>query len=155
MLSNKGTNMNFGEESIAKINYRLSGGMGTDNFLAKKNVMAHIDMIRGLVPGSDLIEIDITRLDGSTGIIKFEHQQDCCENVVVDQVDNNVERHIGGFLTGIKSKTSNQEEQDEDGYMDESNTWTFYDLETTRGRLSFRWHGSSNGYYSEDVDIIQ
>ena len=62
------------------------------------------------------------------------------------------------FLS-IEERTSNND----DNYikketlhrLDNSVTWTFYEIATNKGRITLRWCGTSNGYYSESVDFVK
>lgn len=102
-----------------------------------------IATIEGLQADSERVRITFT--DGTTYV--QHHEQDCCESVLVSQVDGNPSIHIGEKLMSIKETTlSNSNE------VDESGTATFYKVVTTRGWLDWRWQGESNGYYSESVD---
>jgi hypothetical protein len=87
-------------------------------------------------------------------IMIFYHEQDCCENFVLEDVD-------GDFYDIINTKILLAEERistDSDGInnainYNDSNTWTFYTIRTLRGTITMRFCGSSNGYYSERCDI--
>lgn len=95
-------------------------------------------------------EIRIEFEDGATAV--FYHSQDCCETVVVDDVNGDWADLIGTPLLVADERVS---EETLDGCEpgDESNTWTFYTFRSVRGSVDVRWHGSSNGYYSEYVDL--
>jgi hypothetical protein len=45
------------------------------------------------------------------------------------------------------------EEEDERRSNHDSYTWTFYKFSTIKGSVTVRWCGSSNGYYSEEVNF--
>ena len=109
----------------------------------EKLFMREIVAIEGLEQDSGRVTVRFS--DGS--YIEQYHIDDCCEYVRVEQVDGDVSKHIGAIATDFVEK-SRVAEADE---VDESGTWTFYTLVTTKGYLDWRWLGESNGYYSEDV----
>lgn len=81
------------------------------------------------------------------------HSQDCCESVNIDDIVGDLEDLIG--LPILQADEASQEgmPKNNDGYEDESSTWTFYILATNKGSVTIKWYGSSNGYYSESVDF--
>lgn len=90
-------------------------------------------------------EIIFTVLGGAK--YKMYHEQDCCEEVNLESVDQPWEVIYGSPVLAAEER-SNQKEN-EDGRT----TWTFYKIATVRGTVNIRWVGSSNGYYSEDVSF--
>ena len=81
---------------------------------------------------------------------KMYHEQDCCENVWLEDINGNVDNILNSEILRFDEKCKND---DEAGKNDMSETYTFYTIATSKGYLDLRWHGTSNGYYSESVDF--
>ena len=89
-----------------------------------------------------------------TNYVRFYHEQSCCESVYIENICGDLEDLVGAPLL-IAEEVSNEEFEAAykvDEY-EESYTWTFYKFATRKGYVDVRWYGSSNGYYSESVDV--
>ena len=104
-----------------------------------------ITNITGLENGSD--EIRFTTAEGT---LVLYHGQDCCETVSVEEFYGEPGWLIGAPVLTAEERTSNDEPG---GAAEESATWTFYEIATNKGSVTIRWLGTSNGYYSESVDV--
>lgn len=78
--------------------------------------------------------------------IRFFHEQDCCESVVIDDVEGDLNDLIGLTIL-VAEEVSHASEWE----GDESGTWTFYKFATAKGSVTVKWLGTSNGCYSESV----
>ena len=78
------------------------------------------------------------------------HDQDCCENVAIDDICGDLDLLLGSPLTMAEEITESRGNPPPGKYS-ESWTWTFYRLATVRGYVTIRWLGESNGCYSESV----
>lgn len=119
--------------------------------------------IVGMEKGSECI--DIYTSDGM--MYQMYHEQDCCEDVTVDDVCGDIQDLMGVPLLVVEERTSEENPPDvteqrlklqkDAAYVEwkDSFTWTFYHFATSKGYLDLRWYGSSNGYYSERVDFKQ
>ncbi len=89
------------------------------------------------------------------GVFAMFHSQDCCESVVIYQIDGNLQSLVGSPLVVAKedSGPDRPRKVEKPEYPDESETWTVYIFETATAKIRIVWHGSSNGYYSESVQI--
>lgn len=84
------------------------------------------------------------------GDVVFLHYRDCCESVEITEHDGDLEWLVGAPIT-VAEVVSNEYEREPDYGPDER--WVFYRFATTKGEVTVRWHGSSNGYYCTDVDV--
>ena len=97
-----------------------------------------------LAPGSDEGSITTT-----LGVLRFWHDPDCCECVQITDIIGDPADIIGGVIVLVEERDSSGHPAPEHA---ESYTWTFYEVRTTKGDITIRWLGESNGYYSEAVD---
>lgn len=99
---------------------------------------------------------DEVRIETNKGSYLMFHERDCCEKVYLEEVIGDIEDLIGSplllaeMVTNKKDRFNKTEDE-----LDDSWTWTFYKLATTKGSVTLRWLGESNGYYSEEVTIIK
>ncbi len=115
-------------------------------------VINHIKDISGLVISAieggkvNDDEIIFSFTDGNK--IKLYHDQDCCEAVFIYEIDADIQDIVDGRVIEFREDVNTDTAKDS-----ESQTWTFYNISTTKGSVNIRWLGESNGYYSERVDI--
>lgn len=102
--------------------------------------------------GDDRIEIETTRKSYA-----MFHSQDCCECVAIHDIKGDLQKLVGDELIVAREETASERPADAEKpeYEDESCTWTTYYFETAKHKVRIRWHGSSNGYYSESVQIAE
>ena len=110
------------------------------NTLKGRTVVA----VEGMTEGNDVVTFVLS--DGAKMVLW--HEQDCCERVDLVDVHGDPDDLLGEILEA--------EEEIDGPYQDEeygdSVTWTFYKIGTIKGRVTLRWQGESNGYYSESVN---
>jgi hypothetical protein len=88
--------------------------------------------------------------------VRMYHVQDCCESVSIEDIVGNLDDLVGTPLLLVEEVSNYEPEEktvDEDEWHSESETWTYYRFRTIKGSVDIRWYGTSNGYYSESVDI--
>lgn len=87
---------------------------------------------------------------------KLYHDRNCCESAYIEDISGDLEDLIDFPILMAEEITSDEHPQGygvpEDPYWEDCYIWTFYKLATTKGYVTIRWLGFSNGYYSISVD---
>lgn len=101
--------------------------------------------------------------DGSE--YQMYHSQDCCESVSIDDICGDIQDLVGSEILVAEEVSSDNTPETvwrilkqgipKREYAAESETWTFYKIDTAKGGVTIRWYGSSNGYYSESVNFVK
>ena len=89
-------------------------------------------------------------------VITMQHEQDCCEDVQIEEIFGDLDDLIGSPLVmaeAVENDANEGKNEDDNDYHYDSATWTFYKLGTNKGSVTLRWLGVSNGYYSESVNL--
>ena len=88
-------------------------------------------------------------------LYKLAHSQDCCEHVYIESIVGDLNDLTGQplYIAEVVYQDASEEE-DGDGYLPDSATWSFFKFATIKGYVDVRFHGSSNGGYSETADLL-
>jgi hypothetical protein len=108
-----------------------------------------VKMFEGKVPVD--IEVDHSEIkfkfsDGS--FAHMFHSQECCECVTLEDINGDFNDLLNKPILVAEVRTNRGTLEDYD-----SCTWTFYTFRGIGGSVDLRWYGTSNGYYSESVDL--
>ena len=80
---------------------------------------------------------------------RFYHEQDCCESVSIEEIHGDLNDLVGHEI--VQAEFVFEDVNLKDSF--DTATWTFFKFATNRGSVTVRWYGTSNGYYSEAVDL--
>ena len=96
--------------------------------------------------GGDTVEVLFHLSDGR--IMRMFHSYDCCETVYLADVIGDLNDLLGSpvFMAEVAMQEGDSDESD-------SSTWTFYKFATSKGYVTLRWLGLSNGFYGETVEV--
>jgi hypothetical protein len=85
----------------------------------------------------------------------LSHSQDCCEQVLIEDICGFLEDLTGALILQAEMVTNTIDPEGYNREHDEAYLWTFYKFATIKGYVTIRWLGESNGYYSVGVDFTE
>lgn len=100
--------------------------------------------------------LEFTTVDGER--LAMYHRQSCCEIVRIEDIAGELDDLIGtpvlaAYVSWNNARRSDDLDDDEYENTPPSQTWSFYHFATMKGAVTIRWHGESNGCYSETADV--
>jgi hypothetical protein len=108
-----------------------------------------LSSISGDVGGDEIVFVTV---DGER--YRMFHDQDCCENVSLDDIVGDLQDLVGSEIL-LAEEVNGEIPATFDEFEYESCPWTFYKFATIKGYVDLRWFGTSNGYYSEGVSFVK
>lgn len=78
---------------------------------------------------------------------RMYYEPDCCASCDIEDVCGDLQDLVGSPI--VMAEASTNSDAPKEGTTPDSFTWTFYKFATTKGYVTIRWYGESNGYYSE------
>jgi len=113
-----------------------------------------VDFVK--LQGKIITEIEVSKDSTSIRIVcddgyiyNMYHEQDCCEDVHLEDICGDLEDLIGVPILLANETTSDKDPSPNAEYF----MWTFYTLRTIKDTVTLRWWGDSNGYYAVDVEV--
>lgn len=93
--------------------------------------------------------------DGSC--FEASHMQDCCEEVKIYDINEDLSCLIGEEIIGVKEEESKIWPNDvgKENFCIDSFTWTTHTFQTSKNTVIVRWIGLSNGFYSEKIHFTR
>lgn len=107
-------------------------------------------VINRIIIGEDKSFILFFMVNGD--LWQMYHEQDCCEEVAIDDIEGDLQKLRNFHLTQAEKVTERGLEPE--GDEREEGTWTFYKFATGKEYVTIKWFGLSNGYYSEEVSFV-
>lgn len=96
-----------------------------------------------------IIHPDILVFQNDEVTFIFYHEFQCCEDVQINDVCGDLKDLIGKPILLAEKRTEDIEEE----YA--LTKYTFYEFANINGNITVRWHGTSNGSYSVEVDLLR
>lgn len=125
--------------------------MSTESCVIPQLIGRVFDKVEGR-PGTGVLRFTA----GNGYEVVFHHDQDCCEKVEIVDIVGDLHDLEGSPVVMAECATNSDGAvlPPEGRDWQDCFVWTFYKFATTKGYVTVRWLGQSNGYYSMSVDML-
>lgn len=112
------------------------------------NIRCEFDCLEGEILKKIHVSANKNRIDficKSGNKYAMYHEQECSEDVYLESIDSPINSIYFSEIISAEKRVVELP----------SMTATFYIIFTEKGSCTFRWCGTSNGFYSEEVDFFK